>query len=269
MDYAFIDSIRLQLESSNIFMYSIQGAKMCAILLLLFSVLERWGKNILSPDNGIDSLFTILGFIFLIMSSDYFFNMIESTFSSISTTMQTVEDSVYTDLLFEIRDDYEAMNAGAEDWMDYIGVFFGNIGFFVGYMVALLLVGIVKIADMAMVTGYLLTRVFFLEIMKFLFPIAVALSTLKQTSGLIGKWLKLYIGVSVLGIIYIGIIKLCSITQLALQAQFKNVNNDGMFDSYMSMNLNVWSSLVTIIVVFTLKVKLFDKATSFVISYFN
>lgn len=269
MNYQFIDEIRLALEGSNIFMYTIKGAKICAILLLFFAILERWGKNTMNTSNGLNDLLTIIGYVFLIMSSDYIFNTVESTFASISTSMGSVDDSLYANLLSSINDDYLMQIEGASGAMDMASAVLGNLAFFIGYVIVLLLAGICKIAEMSMVCGYLLTRVFFLEIMKFLFPIAVALSTLKQTSGLIAKWLKLYIGLSLLGIIYIGIIKVCDLTQVALHSSFKLGFTSNEFIGYLNMNGSVWGALITIIIVFTLKVTLFNKATSFVISFFN
>lgn len=269
MDFAFIDDIRLQLEDSNIFLYAIKGSKMCAILLLFFSIIERWGKNTLNQNNSLNDLLTIIGYVMLIMSSDFIFINVENTFSSIDSTMSGIDDSLYSDILMTVNENYENMMDGATDWLDMLGAILSNFSFIGGYLLVLFLLGMCKIADMSMVCGYLLTRIFFLEVLTFLFPIAVALSTIKQTSGLIAKWLKLYIGVSLLGIIYIGIIKLCSITQSALHSSFLTENSSDFFDAYLNMNLSIWGGIVTLIVVFTLKVALFNKTTSFIISFFN
>ena len=156
-----------------------------------------------------------------------------------------------------------------EDALDILTAIVSNLVFFIGYTLALLLMVICKIAEMAMVCGYLLARVFLLEVMKFLFPIAVALSTIKQTSGLIAKWLRMYIGLSLLGIVYIGIIHFCALTQEHLQNAFTDYSGDGFFSNFLTMNMSVWGSLITIVVVFTLKVNLFSKATSFITSFFN
>lgn len=270
MDYEFIDNIRLSLEGSNIFIYSIKGAKMCAILLLFFSVMERWGKNaITSSTNYFNDVFTIIGYVFLIISSDFLFNTVEGAFSSINSTMSTTESSIYTDLMDNLTQQYDDVMFGADSWSDMLTSILGNVIFFIGYILALILMGICKIAEMSMVCGYLLVRVFFLELMKFLFPIAVALSTIRQTSGLIAKWLRLYIGLSLLGIFYIGILRLCDLTQSALQSSFSGEYASDLFDSYLNLNMGVWGSLITIIIVFTLKVSLFNKVTSFVISFFS
>ncbi|MFI8410835.1 hypothetical protein ACIGHM_29045 [Streptomyces diastaticus] len=270
MDYAFIDDIRLSLEDTNIFSYSIKGAKMCAILLLLFSILERWGKNALNQTaNHFNDMLTILGYVFLIISSDFIFETIESTFSSINLAMTSTKNTTYTDLIASLSTHYEVVMGEPDDAIELFSAMVTNITFFIGYIISLLLMAVCKIAEMSMVCGYLLARVFFLEIMKFIFPIAVALSTIKQTSGLISKWLKLYIGLSLLGLIYIGIFKICDITQTQLQNSFTSYENAGFFDSFLSMNASIWGSLITIIVVFTLKVSLFNKATSYVISFFS
>lgn len=269
MDFEFIDNIRLQLESSNIFLYSIKGAKMCAILLLFFTILERWGKNVLNQSNSLNDLLTVIGYVFLIMSSDFIFDTIEFTFSSINGTMSTIDDSLYSDLLMAINEDYETAMSGATNWWEMLGAILSNLSFFIGYILILILMGVCKIADMSMVSGFLLTRIFLLEVMKFIFPIAIALSTLRQTNGLIAKWVKLYIGLSLLGIIYIGIIKMCSLTQYYLHRSFTNDMSTTFLDSYLNMNMSIWGGLITVIVVFTLKVSLFNKATSYINSFFN
>jgi len=268
MDFDFINEVRLQLENTNIFSYSIRGAKMCALLLLFFSILERWGKNTFNQSSSVNDLLTMLGFMFLIMSSDYMFNTVEAVFSSIDNTMSTSPSNSYTDLMMRINEDYDRLLDGATAWYEIIAIMGANFLFFIGYGLAAVLMGLCKIAEMAMICGFLLTRVFFLEIMKFLFPIAVALSTLKQTSGLIGKWLKLYIGLSLLGIIYIGILKLCDITQTALYNSF-SLEDDSFFNAFLNMNSSVWVSLIVIIIIFTLKASLFNKSTSFITNFFS
>ncbi|CAH8295972.1 hypothetical protein EV196_11320 [Mariniflexile fucanivorans] len=270
MNYDFIDSVRLSLEGSNIFMYTIKGAKMCAILLLFFSVLERWGKNAINSNTDyFNDVFTIIGYVFLIISSDFLFNTVEGTFSSINSAMSTTQSSLYTDLLQMLTDDYDTIVKDAEDGWDMLTAILGNLIYFIGFLIVLVVMGICKIAEMAMISGYLLTRVFFLEIMKFLFPIAVALSTIKQTNGLIAKWLRLYIGLAILGIVYIGIIKFCDLTQMHLQNSFKMAGDLDFFNSFLSVNSSIWGALITIIIVFTLKVALFNKATSYIISFFS
>lgn len=270
MNFEFVDNIRLSLEGSNIFLYTVTGAKMCAILLLFFSVLERWGKSAgSSGPNTLNDVLSIVGYVFLIISSDFLFNTVEGTFSSINASMSTVDSSGYTDLLASLNINYDLIIAPANGWVDYLTVILGNITFFIGYILVLVLMGLCKIAEMSMVCGYLLTRIFFLEIMKFLFPIAIALSTIKQTSGLIAKWLRLYIGISILGIVYIAIFKICDIALVELQSAFTNYDGEGFFEGFLGLNVSVWGALITIIIVFSLKVALFNKATSFVINFFN
>lgn len=269
MDFEFINNIRIALENQNVFQYTIIGSKACAIGLLFFSILEKWTKNLIGNSNSYSDLLQILGFVALIVCSDWIFDLLENTFSSINSVMGNVEDDMYTDLLSTVSEDYIMITDGAHDWMDMISVVLSNLTFFIGFIFVLLLSGIVKIADMSMVCGFLLSRIFLLDVMKFLFPIAVAFSSLKQTSGLLGKWIKMYVGLSLLGIVYIGILGFCSITTTALQNSFREVGNGGFFDGYLNMNSSVWGALITIIIAFSLKVTLFNKATSFITNYFS
>jgi hypothetical protein len=269
MNYEFIDNVRISLESMNIFQYSIKGAKICALLLLSFSIIEKWGKNMLGNGNVLNDLFSILGLCALIISSDFLFNTVEGVFLNLNNSIGGVEDTMYSDLLGVLNEDYALMMDGANDWMDMLGVILSNIMFFVGYLLVLLLSGIVLLADMSMVCGYLLTRVFLLEIMKFLFPIAIALSTLKQTSGLIGKWLRMYIGLSLLGVIYIGIIGFSSLVAVELQNEFMSFEKADFWGSYLNLHYSIWAGMITIIIAFTIKATLFNKASSFINSFFN
>jgi hypothetical protein len=269
MNYEFIDTIRQNLESENIFIYGIIGAKMCAMLLLIFSVLEKWGKNAMGDGNPLPDLFSIFGFAALIISSDFIFTTIEGIFSSINNTVAGVDDTMYSDLMGILNEDYMLMMEGADGALELLAVVLSNLMFFLGYIIVLLVSGIVLLADMSMVCGYLLTRVFLLELLQFLFPIAVALSTLKVTSGLLGKWVRIYIGVSLLGAVYIGIIKFCSLVTIALQKSFQAGERADFWDSFLNLHSSAWAAIITIIVVFTVKAALFSKATSFINSYFN
>ena len=144
MDFDFINNIRLSLENENIFKYAIIGAKTCALLLLIFSILEKWGKNILGENNVYNDLFNILGYAFLIMSSDFIFNQIELTFSVIDSSVGNTNDTMYADLLSTLEENYFVMTDGAETWKDLLSAVLTNMTFFVGYGITLLLMGIVR-----------------------------------------------------------------------------------------------------------------------------
>ncbi len=157
--------------------------------------------------------------------------------------MGGVQDTMYVDLLSVLEENYIEMIEGATSWKDYLSLFLTNLTFFIGYGITLFLMGILKVADMSMVSGYLLSRIFLLQVMKFLFPIAVAFSSLKQTSGLLGKWIRMYIGISLLGIVYIGILGFCALAATTLQSSFGFADSGGIFDSYLNMNFTVWGTL--------------------------
>ena len=106
-------------------------------------------------------------------------------------------------------------------------------------------------------------RVFILQLLKFLFPLAIALSTYSGTQKLFHSWILRYIGIFILGIAYIGIINGTSLLQRALLNQF---GADNSFGDGMSFSAGI---LITMIVTFTIKVKLFSSITSYVMGMFQ
>ena len=266
MNFDFIEQLRLLLESSNIFKFTIIGAKSCALSLLLFKIIQTWFSNFEPDKTRLGDFFNLFGYAFMIMSSDWIISTIEVTFAGIDVAMGSTESDLYSKLNDELLVQLENV-FGSDDlaWYDFISLIVGNLIFFVGYIIALLLMGLCKIADLSMTAGYLLSRLFLIELMKFIFPIVIALSTLDQTKDLLGRWIKKYIGLFVLGIAYIGIIHFCALVQNALQTQFTVNDSDALFQ----LNAYTYGMIVTIIVVFTIKVKLFSLVTSNITNFFS
>lgn len=270
MDFTFINELSILLNQTNIFKFSIIGAKSMALALLLFKILETYIRDFESETPKFGNIFNIFGYAFLIMSSDWIIEMIEGIFSSVNIVMGSTESNLYTDLNMELEEQYAQVTMGDDlAWYDYISLVVGNITFFTMYIVALLLMAVCKIADLAMTAGYLLSRLFSIQLMKFIFPIVIALSTLDQTKDLLGKWIKRYIGLFILGIAYIGIIHFTALVQTSLLNQFTTSEALGATAQIGSLNKFTWGMIITIIVVFTLKVKLFSLATSNVTNFFS
>lgn len=154
---------------------------------------------------------------------------------------------------------------GAKAWYEYLGVFLRNLGSLLILGLTFLLGGLCKIADLSITASYLVQRIFILQLLKFLFPLAVALSTYSGTQKLFHTWILRYIGIFILGIAYIGIIRISSMVQGALVRQFDV--NTGV--SEVDGGFFAGGLLIAMIVTFTIKIKLFSTATSYVMGMFQ
>ena len=206
----------------------------------------------------------IVGFGLIIMSSDWIITTIESVFGSVSSQMNMPTNDIYTIIEEEINMKIEKIFADADGWMDYMVVIGDSIGAILGLVLVSLLVVIVKIADMCVVTSYLLLRIFFIKLLVFLFPLAIALSTLDATKNLLGSWIKRYIGAFLLGIAYMGIIAFTNLIVTSMSNQFGEV----MPETFGLSGL-AWGSIVTVCLAFSVKVKLFGSVTSYITNMFQ
>lgn len=268
MNFDFINQLCKLLQENNMFQFSITGAKGLAIALLLFKVVEHFIKNIedMSHNPRLGNIYWIFASTLFIISSSWIITLFEDLFAIVDVKMGNTESSLYTDLQKELKDQFEKVFSNSEtSWYDWPGLIIQGGGFLLSYAVALLLMICCKIADLSMTAGYLLSRVFLIQLMKFIFPIVIALNTLDAFKDLFYKWIKRYIGLLVLGMGYIGVIHFCSLVQKALHDQFKT--SDVM--SGMELNAYTWGAIITIVVVFTLKIKLFSTVTSWINSFFS
>lgn len=268
MNFDFINELRLALESSDVFKWKflMAGCKAMALALLLFKVIEVFVSSTLHTDEQaprVASLFNIFAYAFLIMSSDWIIGSIENIFSFVEKAMFNTPSDLYLKL-------GEAIDAQKEQYYEDIGVM-GWITMPIDVVCQIfftlilgVLISFMKIADMAITVGYLLSRLFLIQLMKLFFPFVIALSTLDITKDLFGKWIKRYIGLFLLGLAYIGIINFCYLIQSTLLNQFVT---DAVGDN-MGMGTYVYGACITVVVVFSFKVKMFSTATSYVTNFF-
>lgn len=267
MDFTFIDELMKMLKGNNIFSYIIIGSKALALTLLTFKFIENFIREIGGENVKLNNLTSYLAYAVFILASDFIPNLIESSFLSLDKVMGSTSTSIYSDLNIELVNQYNYVMDGAEGWMDYIGIVLSSITFIINYIVASLLCCVIYIADMSITSSYLLIRVFLIEFMKMVFPIIIALSTLDITKDLLGRWIKKYIGLFVLGVAYIGIVHFTALMQMALQNQFM-VHAGENITGY-ELGTYAFGMIITIVVGFTVKVKLFATVTSYVSSLFS
>lgn len=265
MDFEFINNLMTQLQGQNIFKYGFTGAKALAFAFLAFRFFETYLKNFENDNPPVGSVLNVLGYGLIIMSGDWIMDSIESIFAGVDASMHTTSSDLYTDLMQSLQLEMKSFYDGCEYWYDYIAAtMIGAVSLFL-ILVALLLAVLCKIADLSLTAGFLLQRVFIIQFLKFVFPLALAFSTLNKMDNLFYSWIRRYIGVFILGIAYIGIINFSSLLQTSL--------NDAFTEEWLiGVGQFTWFSfgaIITIIVVTTVKFKLFSAVTNYVLSYFS
>ena len=198
------------------------------------------------------------------MSGDWIVGFIESAFSMVDSSMYATPSNLYNDLEAKLLQHNQDLLQGI-GFLDLVMMPIDTIIAFFYSFILLILITLCKIADLAMTAGYLLSRLFLIQLMKLLFPLIIALSTLDITKDLLGKWIKRYIGLFLLGLAYIGIINFCAILQDTLLHQFAR-DPDG---ELMGMGHYIYGACITVIVVFTFKVNMFSTVTSYLSNFFS
>lgn len=263
MDFEFINNLSNQLASNNIFKFTFTGAKVLAFAILIFKVLETFTKDFEGSEPKIGNLTSILGYGLVIMSSDWIITSIENVFASVQVVMTNTSSDLYLELDDLIGHRYEVMFGESDSTLYSVNILVSNIPVIVSLVVSSVIGGLCKLADLSLTAAYLIQRLFILKLLKILFPLALALSTYSGTQKLFHTWILRYIGVFVLGIAYIGIIGMTSMVQSALLAQF---GTGELYSDGMAFAVGI---LITIIVTFTVKVKLFAMATNYVMGMFQ
>ena len=259
------------LESNNIFKYTFTGAKVLALGLLLFKILEAFTKDFEGQEPKMGNILSILGYGLVIMSSDWIIVSIENVFAGVDTAMQTTSSDSFNQLNAEIKKKMDFIFFGADAWYDYIAIFFANIYILIIYIISLVLGALLKIADLSITASYLVVRLFIVKLLQFLFPLAVALSTYSGTQKLFHTWILRYIGVFILGVAYIGIINITGLIQTTILQQFESSGVQGGGVSQVAYDSGLFGIgiLVAMVVTFTIKVKLFASVTSYISGMFQ
>lgn len=121
--------------------------------------------------------------------------------------------------------------------------------------------------DVAITSLYLLQRLFLIQLFKFIFPLALAFATLDKMSDMFWRWIKIYIGLFVLGIAYIAIIKFSVVIYNTIASQTDvTLESVAITTEYSKLFM---SELGAIIVAFAVKIGLMSFVTREVRSYFN
>lgn len=269
MDFSFINELINQLDNSKIFSWGFTGTKIIALVFLLLKLLDQFTKDNMDGSVKLGNSLSVLGFGFVIMSSDWVMKAIETAFADVDKTMAITGSDIYATLFTAITTKYEAAitptKFGMMESLAIIEAHFLNGPYLITLAVASIVGALCKIADLSITAGYLLQRVFILKLLQFLFPLAIAFSTSNQLGKFFYSWIMRYIGVFILGIAYIGIIKFTALVSVSLLNEFDSKQATGMT----SLTLYSLGALVTVIVTFTIKVKLFQVVTNYINSMFS
>ncbi len=271
MDFAFITELMNSLNSTKIFKYAFTGSKLLALAILLFKLLETTMRDLDDESNAkYSGALSILGYGLVIMTSDWIMTTIEHIFAGVDVALNTTPSDSFTTLSSDIATKLDTMFEGAEDVFDYAGIAFGNILVIISYVVAMILGALIKMADLSITASYLVVRIFIIQLLIFLFPLAIALSTFSGTQKLLGGIILRYIGVFILGIAYIGIINIMVLVQSSVLNQFdSDTGSSGVVGGAIEGGLFGIGILVAMIVTFTIKIKLLAQVTSYVNGMFQ
>lgn len=264
MDFSFINSLMEIFSQNKLFKFTFIGFKTLAFAILIFKVLEIFIKDSEGADPKLGNILSILGYGCVIMSSDWIIIEIENAFTIVDTTIKMTPSNLYEELSTLVDDRYKLMFKEAEDPFDYMGVWFSGLPAIISLIFTYAIGGLCKLADMSITASYLIQRVFIIELLKLLFPLAIALSTYSGTQKLFHTWILRYIGVFILGIAYIGIIHISSLVQIVLLNEFGS--DLGGFSEGSTFAGGI---LITMVVVFIVKVKLFAMVTNYVMGMFQ
>jgi hypothetical protein len=206
MDYAWLIDLNQLISTNNLFSYTIIGAKSLAMALLLFKIIGNFlqtAENSEMPKIG--GIISIIGYGLLIVGSDWIVNSIETAFAGIEINISEQKpayDNSIKQYLLEVDTMADDMSA-----MDRISFYTSLLPLYLTSGLMMFLQQIIEVLDFAVVGMYLIQRVFMLQLFKFIFPFAVALATTKGFEEMFTRWIKIYVGLFVLGIAYMAVIK--------------------------------------------------------------
>lgn len=267
IDYSWVASVQNAINTSSIFAYTITGAKSLAMAFLLFKIMGHFlqtAENEEKPPIG--GLISIIGFGLIIVGSDFIVNTIEQVFSGIEVDVTMMNQN---NTMSPSARQIELINEVAENMgaLEKMAFYFAVMPNYFGAMATFFVAKVLHLIDVAITSMYLLQRVFLIQLFKFIFPLAVAFSTLDKMSDMLFRWIKIYIGLFVLGIAYIAIIKFSVIVYNTL-ANMVNVNIGSILITT-EISKVIIAELAALLIAFAVKIGLMGFVTKEVRSYFN
>ena len=266
IDYNWISEVQQNVESSSIFGAGILGGKALAMAFLLFKIIGNFlqtAENEEKPPIG--GLINIIGFGLIIVGSDFIITTIESLFSGIEIEVASMNNN-NTISAAKTQLYYIATQTSDMDTFDTIDFYFSSLHIIFGLVLTYFVSLILHFIDVAVTSMYLLQRVFLIQLFRLIFPLAIAFSTLDKMSDMFYRWIKIYIGLFILGIAYIGIVKFSVIIYNTLYNKI-DVNVNSQLDVEMASVM--FADIGILLIVFSVKIGLMGFATKEIRSFFN
>ncbi len=266
LDYAWINDLQNALNSNRIFNASVTGAKSFAMAILLFRVLKTFinstSNDYESPKIG--NMMQVIGVGLVLVSSDWIVNLIEQLFSGVNTNVSSMSFNINP-----VKDYLQALDdAGdTETGLDKIAYYMAVIKAYSAAVVILIIYLILLIFDFAVTCMYLLQRLFLLQLFKFIFPFALALSTAPGYDDLLPRWAKIYMGLFILGIAYTGVLQFSQIVYSTIAPKTQSFT--GGINALTSIDSIVVGQLGAIAVMFAVKISLMSFATREIRNFFS
>lgn len=267
IDYSWVASVQNAINNSSIFSYSITGAKSLAMAFLLFKIMGHFlstAENEEKPPIG--GLINIIGFGLIIVGSDFIITSIETLFSGIEVDVSLMNQNNtmspsqrQLEMINEVAENMSAL----EKMAFYLSILPSYIGLFISVLVSMTL----HLIDVAITSMYLLQRIFLIQLFKFIFPFAIAFSTLDKMSDMLWRWIKIYIGLFILGIAYIAIVKFSVIVYDTLASKVEiDANSVTLVTEFSKLYI---AEIASLLIAFAVKIGLMSIVTREVRGYFN
>lgn len=262
-DFSFINNIRQSIENEDILNYTITGFKAFAIALLGLKYLGKYFQNMDHEEPRLGGFMEVLGAGMIIISADWIIDMIENIFVQIddSITTQTVpfNTEVFTNAMLELQMLQDGCS-GFDCINVFIDSFVANCIIVIFYSIYCLL----WVLDNLVYGFYLIERVFLIQIMRFVFPLAIVFSQLDGTKDFFYRWIKKYVGILILPIPYMAIFHLSNLV-MTHTSQIQSINPDDPANLTKRLLLYIAGLGIS----FFLKIKLFSGTKRLVDNLFN
>ena len=221
-DFSFINGIRQTIESENILKYSITGFKAFAIALLGFKYLGKYFQTMDHEEPRLGGFMEILGSGMIIISADWIIDLIENVFAQIDDTLTTQTVPFNTEVFTNAMMELIALQDGCSG-LDCINVFIDSFVANCTIVIFYSIYCILWILDNLVYGFYLIERVFLIQIMRFVFPLAIVFSQIDGTKDFFYRWIKKYVGILILPIPYMAIFYLSNIV-MQHTSQIQSIN---------------------------------------------
>ena len=272
LGYDFINQVADSINTNPIFTTVITGAKAMALSLLLLKILNTYITTLEEHDGvpKIGRILQLVGFGFFIVGSDWIINIIEQVFSGFSFALP---DSVKGEFPKGAEEYLKKVQTPPEnsDILPDIKFYLALIPNSLLGIIIVILEILLYILDVGVTAIYFLQRLFLLQLFKFLFPFAIALSTTKGFEDMLPRWVKIYIGLFVLGIAYLAIYNFSGIVYKFLQSAIEDsfsIGGDKPNHIPSAINM-IFSTCGALLICFLLKLGLMGAVTKEVRGFFN